>query len=137
MQLCSKKECCRYDILHKLKLWKIDEEDTEKIIQKLEKEKFIDETRYTKAFVNDKLKFNHWGKIKIKYHLKQKNIAESTIKTGLDIIAIDEYKKILTNEMEKKWKMVRAKSVFEKKQKVLSYLSSKGFEIDLIMDLLP
>lgn len=137
MQLCSKKEYCKYDILQKLKLWKVEVEEGRKIIQKLEEDGFIDETRYAKAFVNDKFRFNHWGKIKIKYYLKQKNIAESIIRISLENIIAEEYKTVLMNEINKKWKAVKTESNFEKKQKVFNYLVSKGFEVDLIMDLLP
>lgn len=137
MQLCSKKEYCKYDILQKLKYWKVERAVAEKVVQALEKDGFIDEMRYAKAFVNDKFKLNHWGKMKIKYYLRQKNIAEGIVKVCLENIVAEEYKGVLMNEIDKKWRAVKTASSFEKKQKVLNYLVSKGFEFDLIMDLLP
>lgn len=132
MQICSRKECCKWDIYKKLELWEVNKNDAENIIQTLEQQQFIDENRFAKAFANDKFRFNHWGKRKIKFNLKQKNIENNIIEYALSKIDKDEYDKVIKSEIEKKWNKTKAKSDFERKQKVIAYMASKGFEVGLI-----
>ncbi len=135
MQICSRKECCKWDILQKLQKWEVEDNDIDKIITQLEQDKFIDEKRYAQAFANDKFKFNKWGRIKIRYQLKQKQISTENINSALANINEDNYKQLIINEIQKKQQKVKAKSDYERKQKVIAYLSSKGFEMDLAFDL--
>ena len=65
--LCSRKEYCVFEINEKLKKFDISHSEKEAIIKTLENNNFIDELRYAKAYVNDKFKFNKWGRIKIRY----------------------------------------------------------------------
>jgi regulatory protein len=57
---CSRSERCAWDIRRKMDAWEIPSGQQNQIIQQLRKEKFIDEERYCKAFVNDKAKYNRW-----------------------------------------------------------------------------
>lgn len=136
MQLCSKREYCCYDITEKLNQWEVDYDLHQQIIDKLIDNKFIDESRYTQAFVSDKFKFNNWGKIKIKHHLKQKQISDNLIYEHLNSINDSEYSDKISYEIKKKLKTVKAKDNFERNQKVARYVISKGFEPSIVFDLL-
>ncbi len=70
--VCSRQEQCHQDILNKLSNWDVSKSDSEQILEILEQEGFIDHSRYATSFANDKLKFNGWGKIKIRWMLRQK-----------------------------------------------------------------
>lgn len=136
MQLCSRREYCNSEIIEKLNTWEVATENHNKIIEKLTQEKFIDHNRYAQAFVNDKFKFNNWGKVKIKYHLKQKQIEDSVINKHLNDIDPTAYELTLKTEINKKIQTTKANSYFEKNQKVARYAISKGFEPSLVFDLL-
>ncbi len=129
-RLCSKQEKCKFDIRRKLEQWNISAENVEKIIDHLVKEKFIDEQRYAEAFVRDKLKFNKWGRIKISYHLKQRNIAEDTITEALKAIDNEEYGKILEKLLRDKLGNLKFKNDQRNFEKLISFAYNKGFSYE-------
>jgi regulatory protein len=136
MAQCSHREYCIDDILGKLSLWGLEKEDSEKVIKTLIDEKFIDESRYSAAFVRDKFKYNKWGRIKIASHLKSKKIPEETINEALRLIDNDQYINFLRGLLESHRRTVKAKNRYELKSKLLRYGLSKGFESSLLYDLL-
>jgi regulatory protein len=136
MALCSQKEYCLDEIRQKLEAWGVSSADSEKILNTLLKEKFIDETRYANAFTRDKFRYNKWGKIKIASQLKLKKIPSSIIKESLDCLDYDTYVKMLQDLLEKQKKHVKARNDYELKGKLLRYGLSKGFESSLIYEIL-
>ena len=72
MAMCSLSERCRFDIIAKLKQWELSEDEIAEAIDYLIKEHFLDEERFVRFYVNDKLRFNKWGKVKLKFMLRQK-----------------------------------------------------------------
>ena len=69
---CSTAERCIQDVQKKIDAAGLPPDASERIIARLLKERFIDESRYTRFFVNDKLRFNKWGRVKIGYELYKK-----------------------------------------------------------------
>lgn len=136
MAQCSRRELCSYDIRNKLLSWNVGNNETEKIIDILIKEKFINETRYATAFVRDKFNFNKWGKVKIAAHLKVKNIPPDIIRSALVLIDNVLYTKILKELITNHRRSVKAKNQYDLKAKLLRYGLSKGFESNLLYDLL-
>lgn len=136
MDVCSRREYCSYDLMEKLRRWELHESDTEKIIEQLKKDRFINHERYCKAFVSDKIQFNHWGKIKIAYYLKQKQLEPKIIKEALEAIDDTLYKEIIIGEIAKKQKTVKAKNDFERQGKIAQSVIAKGFEPNLVFDLM-
>jgi len=100
--ICASQEKCKADIRKKLYDWKIQAIEIEKILNKLIKDKFIDENRYTSFYVRDKYKLNKWGRIKIEFSLKQKQIEQRIITNALEEINNEEYKEIFRTELKKK-----------------------------------
>jgi regulatory protein len=136
MTKCSRQEVCCEDIRNKLLSWGIENNDAGKIIEILQNENFINESRYAAAFVRDKFKYNKWGKIKISAHLKNKKIASDIIGTAIDSIDHDQYVNLLHGLIESHKKTVRAKNQYDLKAKLLRYGLSKGFESSLLYDIL-
>jgi len=135
MALCSNSEKCEYDIEQKLKKYNVPEDDRQKILSDLQENDFINHTRYVEAFINDKLRFNHWGKRKIAYTLNSKNIDETLIQTKLDEIDPENYEKILKEELEKKISKVAQPFGQEGKAKIIRFLTQKGFEYGKVFDI--
>ncbi|GAB4288689.1 MAG: hypothetical protein Kow0068_14360 [Marinilabiliales bacterium] len=133
---CSNKEVCKKDVRQKLTSWDVKETDTEKIISNLISEGFIDEKRYAKAFVHDKFYLNKWGKNKIKYSLLSKGIKTDLINDAIDIIDDDEYIKVMEDLMVKKLLYVKEKDRYHLKAKLLSFISNRGFETDIAIDVI-
>ncbi len=136
MALCSKREYCTNDIRTMLRSWSAGEIDIERIILNLIKENFINEKRYAEAFVKDKFRYNKWGKVKIKAGLKLKKIPEEIIKTSLDSIDNVTYRKTIEDLISAHRRSVKAKNQYDLKGKLLRYGLSKGFESELLYDIL-
>jgi len=134
--LCSKGEKCEFEIRQKLKLWEVSEQNADAVIDYLIAEKFIDNERFTRAFVRDKLKFEKWGKLKISAHLKQKRIPEKLISSVFLEIDKISYKKNLEEILKSKLKTEKEPDKMKLKQKLFRFAASRGFESDLIMQII-
>lgn len=130
---CSLADRCIDDIRKKLTCWKIELSAQNRIIQRLIQEKFLDEERFCKSFVNDKLKFNKWGVNKIKYELRKKNIPDSLIQSVLEHINPQENRERLLQLLTVKKKTVKGKNEFEIQQKLMRFAAGRGFSIDDIL----
>lgn len=130
--ICSRQEQCRQDIFVRLSKWDVSESDSEQIAEILEKEGFVDHTRYASSFANDKLKFNKWGKVKIRWMLRQKEISEDIIENALSLLDYDEYIDTLSSELKKKIKSLKAKNEYDRKGKLVQFATQRGFEYEII-----
>lgn len=130
-KLCSTKEICRFDAIEKLHKWEIFNE-AEDIVDWLEDEKFIDDSRFARFYVRDKYRFNKWGRIKISYHLKHKRIPENIIQEAFQEINQEEYIQNLHSVLSQKNKSLKDEDPLQKKAKLYRYAQGKGFESDLI-----
>ncbi len=131
-KICSQQEKCLFDVRRKLKDWKIPAAQAENILQKLADDKFVDELRYSKSFVRDKFRFNEWGKIKLTYALRQKNINEETIQNALQEIDETAYHSGMVKLLRKKIKTLKEKDLNIIRLKLIKFAQSKGFEYHTI-----
>ena len=136
MALCSRRELCADDIISKLEAWGVSINDTERIISELIKDNFINEERYARAFVRDKFLYNKWGKLKITSHLRVKKIPAGIIKTAMDSIDNEIYLKTLNDLITSHKRTVKSKNKYDLKAKLLRYGLSKGFESQLLYEIL-
>jgi len=136
MALCSKREYCSDDIRSKLRSWGAGEADSEKIISTLISENFLNETRYASAFVRDKFNYNKWGKVKIAAHLRAKQISPGIITSALNLIDNELYMRTMKEIITSHRRHVKAKNQFDLKGKLLRFGLSKGFESNLLYDIL-
>jgi regulatory protein len=136
MAICSRSEHCADDIRSKLQMWGVGETGIARIISELTRENFINEKRYSEAFVKDKFRYNKWGKVKIRAGLKMKKIPGEIIKTALDSIDDETYRKTIEDLISVHRRSVKAKNQYDLKGKLLRYGLSKGFESDLLYDIL-
>ncbi len=130
---CSQAERCVDDVRKKIKAAGLAEDSTNRIISRLIQEKFIDEQRFCRSFVNDKLKFNHWGRIKIGYELKRRNIDPETYSDAIEAINESEYTSVLHHLLKSKKQSVKGRSTQDTFQKLYRFASSRGFESALII----
>ena len=136
MALCSKREYCTDDISSKLRSWGAGETDSGKIINTLISENFLNETRYASAFVRDKFNYNKWGKVKIAAHLRAKQISPGIITSALNLIDNELYMRTMKEIISSHRRHVKAKNQFDLKGKLLRFGLSKGFESNLLYDIL-
>ena len=133
---CSQTERCLHDVRKKIKAVNPSGDVEKRIIEYLVQEKFIDEKRFCRSFVNDKFKFNHWGRIKICYELKIRNISPEIYYDAVDTIDEEEYMSVLTNLLKSKKKTVKGRSQQDVFQKLCRFAASRGFETPLVVNTL-
>jgi regulatory protein len=109
----------------------------ESIMSELIEQNYLNEERFAIQFAGGKFRMKQWGRVKIKYELKQKRVSEYCIKAALKEIDEEAYLKTLKKLSEEKWKTQRAeKNLFIKLRKTQDYLMQKGFEHELIKNML-
>lgn len=133
--ICSGTEKCTGQIQDKLSAWGVDEEKSNRIIAYLKQEKYIDDRRYCRAYCNDKMRYNHWGRIKIRQALRMQGLTQEDIEEGLETINEIEYAEILKETIARKEKTLHEPDVYTRKQKLLRHAYSHGFEPELILKL--
>lgn len=130
--LCAASEMCIDDVRRKMQRWTILG-DTEAIVERLVKERFIDEHRFARAFALDKFRYNHWGREMIRMEMKRRHISSADIEYGIDQIPQEEYEAVLHRLIETKRPNVKGKSEYEIRQKLVRYALGKGYEMDEVL----
>jgi regulatory protein len=130
--LCSRQEQCSSNIREKLQNWNVSDEDSEKIIQKLTTEKFLDDERYAGFYAKDKHRFNSWGKIKITHMLRQKRIGEEQIENALSQIDEQDWFLCCLKIIRQKSASLKEENDFTRRGKLFKFAAGRGFEPDLI-----
>ena len=133
---CAYQERCVKDVRDKLKTYDISQEDRNKILDYLLDNRFVNDERFARIFVQSKSNQNDWGTNKIRYHLIQKGIAKEIIDEALGQTDEDEYRQRLIDILNTKAKSVKAENDFEKKRKLAAYAMQKGFEGNLVWEVL-
>jgi regulatory protein len=133
---CAYQERCVKDVKDKLKTFDISEEEKTKILDYLIDNRFVNDDRFAKAFVRGKVNQSGWGVNKIRFHLIQKGIDKDIIDEALGQTDNEVYRQRLIDILKTKSKTIKADSDFEKKRKLAAYAMQKGFEGNLIGEVL-
>ncbi|MDO5461824.1 MAG: regulatory protein RecX [Bacteroidales bacterium] len=130
---CTLCERCVSEVTAKLTAWGVPHCEQEKIITRLIEEKFINEARYCRAFVNDKVRFNRWGRIKIRAALSEKRLPRELVNEAIDNIDEEEYTASLAEVIAAKRKELKGKDNHAAQQKIIRHAASRGYEPSLIL----
>ena len=133
---CAQKEYCASEISQKLRQRGASFDDIESLIARLEEEGYIDEERYARAFTRDKYRFDHWGRVKITYALRQKGITSSAISHALDEIDEADYEANLRAFLHSRLRQTKAPTPQAARQKVIRAAVTRGYEIERVIDVL-
>ena len=130
--LCAQEEHCEKEMRDKMKRWELDEAIQEKVISHLRKERYIDDERYARAFVKDKIRYNKWGRKKIEQALWLKQIDQDIQQRVLNEVDENEYLYVLKSLLKQKRKTIKAESNYEFNQKLMRFALSRGFDFSII-----
>ena len=130
---CTLCERCVSEVAAKLTAWGIAPAEQQKIVQRLQQEKFIDEARYCRAFVNDKVRFNRWGRIKIAAALREKKVPREFMNEAIENIDEEQYRASLAEVIALKRKELKGKDDHAAQQKIIRHAASRGYEPSLIL----
>lgn len=121
------------DKLYELGMWT---DAVENIIAQLIQDNFLNEERFACSFARGKFVIKKWGRVKIKQELKQKRVGDYCLKKAMKEIDETEYIQTLKKLIETKRKLIKETNKIKLKYKLMSYALSKGYEKDLIFDIL-
>lgn len=131
------RQCCRAEMSEgeareKLRRWQVSSADADKIVCSLLRGRFIDDYRFARAFVNDKVKFGRWGRRKIQSALMQKRVSPDIIAKTLDEIDEDTYiagmRHIVMAKISARPEIVET---FEQRTRLYRWILSRGYEPQL------
>jgi regulatory protein len=135
-RFCVYRERSTKEVKDKLVALKVEYSALSAYINALEEQKFLSDTRFVSAYINDKFKINRWGKIKIRQALQLHQIDNSLIESGFEKIDDAEYAKTLRHIINRFKPKVKGLDVYAAQQKTLAHCYSKGFEPELVRTLL-
>ena len=130
--LCAQAEHCRQEMRDKMRRWEMAPEAQERVIARLVKERYIDDERYARAFVKDKVRYNKWGRRKVQQGLWMKRIDDDIQQRVLDEVDDEEYLTVLKPLLKQKAKSIKAESDYELNQKLVRFAFGRGFTYDII-----
>jgi regulatory protein len=132
---CAYQERCHSEVKEKLYSYGLYKNDVEPLMAQLVEENYLNEERFAIQYAGGKFRMNQWGKVKIKYALRQKQVSDYCIKKALNSISESDYKKTLHKLAEQKLKTLKSeKNIFVRKRKLNDYLMGKGYEGELVRE---
>lgn len=130
--LCAQAEHCQHEMLEKMKKWELADEAQARVMERLIKERYVDDERYARAFVMDKIRYNKWGRRKVEQALWMKRIDKGIQERVLSEVDDEEYVSALRPLLKQKQRSTKAASDYELRQKLIRLALSRGFGFDII-----
>lgn len=136
MNYCVYQDRCHQEVEKKLNDLKMYEDAKAYIITKLIEEDFLNEERFARSYARGKFRIKKYGRLRILRDLKAKDISAYNRKAALSEIDEEDYLKTLRELSEQKLKTLKETDDYKKKQKLYQHLAYKGYETDLIYDVI-
>lgn len=128
--ICARGEHCLHEMRTKMQRWEVDEDTQESVLKYLVDERYIDEERYARFFINDKVKYNRWGRKKVEQALYMKRIPKEVYAPLLDELPNEDFEDILLPLLKAKKKQVKGNSDYEINMKLIRYALQRGFSYE-------
>jgi regulatory protein len=133
---CAYQERCHSEVKDKLYSFGLNKNEADQIISTLIEENYLNEERFAVMYAGGHFRTKHWGRVKIKYELKKKMVSPYCIKKALAAIDDAAYIKCFNRLAELKLQSLKGeKNIFIKKKKLQDHLLQKGFEADLVREI--
>ena len=130
--MCARAERCTRELRDKLWQWGISAADADSIIAGLVERRFVDDTRFARAYINDKVRFARWGRRKIRAALATKFIDSRMVSELLDEIDETVYSDNLTSVLKLKASSLHEPNTYEGRTKLFRHGVSRGYEPDMV-----
>ncbi|HEY4061855.1 MAG TPA: regulatory protein RecX [Puia sp.] len=131
---CAYQERCHTEVKEKLYSFGLHKKDVEAALSTLIEENYLNEERFAIQFSGGRFRMKQWGRVKIRYELKQKQVGEYCIKKALAAIDEDDYRKTLEKLAARKWATLQkeGEKSYIRRHRLQEYLQQKGYETDLV-----
>ncbi|RYY62640.1 MAG: RecX family transcriptional regulator [Chitinophagaceae bacterium] len=135
-QYCGYQERSHHEVqqkLYDLGVWK---QDHDSIIATLIEQDYLNEERFVKAYAGGRFRMKHWGRIKIRYELKQKKISDYLLKKAMAEIPEEDYRKVMEKLVTDKYDSLGSDQYIVRQKKTIDYMTGKGYETNLVIPFL-
>jgi regulatory protein len=129
---CAYQERCHSEVKEKLYGFGLKRQEVEEALSRLIEESYLNEERFAIQFAGGRFRMKQWGRIRIRYELKQKQVGDYCIKKALAAIDQGEYDRTLSRLAEDKWSDLQKEEPYIRRQKLQTWLIQKGYEMDKI-----
>lgn len=133
MRLCARAERSSGDAMRLMATWMVPEGDRQEVLQRLIKDRFIDDSRYAEAFVREKSNLSAWGEYKIRTALRRKGIADDIINSALQQMPTEQNLERLTERLKRKIRTIKYDTTYQLKTKLIRHALSLGFTMDDVL----
>ena len=133
MRLCARAERSSGDAMRLMATWMVPEADRQGVLQRLIKDRFIDDSRYAEAFVREKSNLSAWGEYKIRTALRRKGIADNIINSALQQMPTEQNLERLTERLKRKMRTIKYDTTAQLKTKLIRHALSLGFTMDDVL----
>ena len=133
MRLCARAERSSGDAMRLMATWMVPEADRQGVLQRLIKDRFIDDSRYAEAFVREKSNLSAWGEYKIRTALRRKGIADNIINSALQQMPAEQNLERLTERLKRKMRTIKYDTTYQLKTKLIRHALSLGFTMDDVL----
>ena len=133
MRLCARAERSSGDAMRLMATWMVPETDRQGVLQRLIKDRFIDDSRYAEAFVREKSNLSAWGEYKIRTALRRKGIADNIINSALQQMPTEQNLERLTERLKRKMRTIKYDTTYQLKTKLIRHALSLGFTMDDVL----
>ena len=129
---CNYQERCSSQLEKKLRSMLLTPEDRERLYQQMHDEQFVDDRRFTESFVRGKIRLKQWGKVKVRFGLKELQLPQYLITEFIDLFPDEEYIEIVDQLIERKYARIAEEDEYTKRGKIAQFLAQRGFEQEII-----
>ena len=133
MRLCARAERSSGDAMRLMATWLVPEADRQGVLQRLIKDRFIDDSRYAEAFVREKSNLSAWGEYKIRTALRRKGIADDIINSALQQMPAEQNLERLTERLKRKIRTIKYDTTYQLKTKLIRHALSLGFTMEDVL----
>ncbi len=130
--LCARAERCTRELRDKLWQWQIPSVEADRIIASLEERRFVDDTRFARSYINDKVRFARWGPRKIAAALATKRIDSATVRTLIAEIDSDLLEDNLKDLLAAKARTMKDPFTYEGRTKLYRFGISRGYSPEMV-----
>lgn len=131
---CAYQERTQQEVRDKLYEYGLYPDEVEELVSYLITENYINEERFARSYAGGKFRLKKWGRLKIRQGLKGHRLSEYCIRAGMSEIDDEAYDQTLTDLLEKKHLSLKEPDFLKRKQKLVAYALSKGYEQDLVWE---
>ena len=134
MRICARAEKCSSDALRSMRRWGLSDTDAHGVLERLKRERFIDDGRYAAAYVREKMRFSGWGERKIRAALRAKAIAPKIIDEAMSQMVPEDNAARLRDMLQKKAAKTTARDLYDLKGKLVRFAVGRGFDLEDVLE---